>query len=91
MIDIKKLPDGRIVIHYLNLLTEQEKNSSRPLFDESGRRTLPTDYDIALARAKKIGGRKYRAKWYGGGIVFADYENVIKAHIKRVVEEAEQE
>lgn len=30
-------------------------------------------YDLALSRAKKIGGRKYNNKSYGGGIVFQSY------------------
>lgn len=30
-------------------------------------------YDKALELSKKIGGRKYTAKWFGGGIVFASY------------------
>lgn len=30
-------------------------------------------YDKALKNARKIGGRVYRAKCYGGGIVFSSY------------------
>ena len=30
-------------------------------------------YEEALKLSRKIGGRKYTAKWYGGGIVFSSY------------------
>ncbi len=30
-------------------------------------------YEQACKLANKAGGRKYRAKWYGGGIVFKSY------------------
>lgn len=31
------------------------------------------NYNEALSQARKIGGKKYRAKWFGGGIVFSSY------------------
>ena len=36
---------------------------------------IPLDqkYDLALKRARKLGGRKYHNKSYGGGIVFQEY------------------
>lgn len=30
-------------------------------------------FDEALQKAKELGGKKYRANWYGGGIVFQSY------------------
>ena len=30
-------------------------------------------YDEAIEKARKIGGKKYNAKWFGGGIVFQSY------------------
>jgi len=35
---------------------------------------LSTDYDEACRIASKFGGRKYSAKWYGGGIVCQSYD-----------------
>lgn len=35
--------------------------------------TISRDYNRAVKLANKIGGRKYTAKWYGGGIVFQSY------------------
>lgn len=54
--------NGRVVCHFFNLLTEEEKNK----YD------IETSYNIAVKRANKIGGRKYHTKNYGGGIVFQD-------------------
>lgn len=42
-------------------------------------------YETALAKARKIGGRKFHNKQYGGGIVFQSYslpeleKNIIEA------------
>ena len=30
-------------------------------------------YNEAIYKTRKIGGKKYRAKWYGGGIVISSY------------------
>ena len=35
--------------------------------------SLSDNYNEALSQARKIGGKKYRAKWFGGGIVFSSY------------------
>ena len=35
--------------------------------------SLSDNYNDALLKASKIGGKKYRAKWFGGGIVFSSY------------------
>lgn len=34
---------------------------------------IAATYDDALKLSRKIGGRKYTAKWFGGGIVFTSY------------------
>lgn len=82
MIDTRTLPDGRTVIHYLNLLTEKEISAAFELGAH------PTKYEIAIQRAKKIGGKQYRAKWYGGGIVFDTYPAAVEARVKAAVAEA---
>lgn len=42
-------------------------------------------YALAVKLAKSIGGRKYTAKSYGGGIVFQSYSlPALVAHINRV-------
>jgi hypothetical protein len=55
----------RYVCHFLNLLTDIESNN----YDIS----VSEQYNIALQRAKKIGGKKFHNKQYGGGIVFQSY------------------
>lgn len=55
----------RYVIHFLNLLTEAESNN-RAL-------SIMEKKLIALNKAKKIGGKAYRGRDYGGGIVFQSY------------------
>lgn len=45
---------------------------------------LSDSYDRAIKLSHQIGGRKYTAKWYGGGIVISSYNlqdtaNKIKA------------
>jgi hypothetical protein len=51
----------RYVCHFFALLTPQEISGGRNL------------YDAALIRARKIGGRKFHNKQFGGGIVFSTY------------------
>lgn len=40
---------------------------------------LNNDYENALKTARKLGGRKFHNKQYGGGIVFQSYNNRILA------------
>ena len=53
----------RYVINFLELLNDEERIS------------IPFNkkYEYALKKAKKIGGRKFNNKQYGGGIVFQSY------------------
>jgi hypothetical protein len=34
---------------------------------------IADNYELALKKAKKLGGRKFHNKQYGGGIVFSTY------------------
>lgn len=52
----------RYVCHYLNFLTEADKDIP---FDQR--------YKLALKRAKQLQGGKFHNKQYGGGIVFQTY------------------
>lgn len=53
----------RYVFHFLNFITEQESQGL----------TLDQKYNLAVKKAKKIGGKIYRGKRFGGGIVFQSY------------------
>ena len=70
----------RYVIHYLDLLTEDEV---KQITEETNEllKAFPFEYfsapyrmfKAALNKARKMGGKKYRGKWFGGGIVFQSY------------------
>ena len=73
----------RYVVHYLSLLTNKEKFGSC---------YMPNGYEIALRRSRAFGGKKYRGKDYGGGIVFQSYNTQVEAEtITRIVEQASKE
>lgn len=52
----------RYVCHFLNFITEEDKDI--PLSEK---------YQLALRRAKKLDGKKFHNRQYGGGIVFQCY------------------
>lgn len=75
--------NARMIVHFPLLLTEQEKKNYDLSIDEQ--------FNIALKRAKKIGGSRYRGRDFGGGIVFqCNSETELIKDIKRVVAEAEK-
>lgn len=61
----------RRVVHFFELVTEQDREDAKgqPF---AGISFL---YDRALHRARKIGGKKFHNKQYGGGIVFQAYSD----------------
>ena len=72
----------RYVVHYLALLTDKEKYGPH----------LPNGYEIALKRSRAFGGKKYRGKDYGGGIVFQSYNTQVEAEmVAQIVEQASKE
>lgn len=75
----------RYVCHFLNLINEGDRiaaNSSKS--DIFG---IETEYNISLNKARKIGGRKFHNKQYGGGIVFQSYNIAdTEARINELIE-----
>lgn len=57
----------RFVIHFLSLTKPNDLEGYK------GWDTISRKYNIALARAKKYGGRKFHNRQYGGGIAFTSY------------------
>lgn len=57
----------RFVVHFLSLLNEGESQGLGVL----------ESFDLALKKARKVGGKIYRGKDFGGGIVFQSY-NIIE-------------
>lgn len=65
----------RYVVHFLAFLNDEEKTYLN--FNQW--------YDQALRKARKLGGRKYHNKKYGGGIVFQSYNT---DELKQLIAEA---
>lgn len=53
----------RYVVHFYDLLTDIEGLNL----------TILQRYELALQKARKVGGKMYRGKDFGGGIVFQSY------------------
>jgi len=56
----------RYVCHFLNFCTAKD--------DDVKPWDISAKYELALSRARKMGGRKFHNKQYGGGVVFQCYE-----------------
>lgn len=70
----------RFAVHFLDLLTqgeidkvEAETNALRKAYPNRWFSSMDSLYIKALAKVRKVGGRKYRAKWFGGGFVIQSY------------------
>lgn len=61
--------NSRYAVHFLAFLTDEdnEKIDALPGFNVSAK------YERALARARRVGGKKFHNKQFGGGIVFQAY------------------
>lgn len=66
----------RYVFHFLKIVTEAERVSCDELAQKTGDIFgIDTMYKFAVNKARKIHGRKFHNKRYGGGIVVASYLN----------------
>ena len=74
----------RFVCHFLNFVSDGD----RAVAETMGLGRVDYLYSMALARARKLGGRRYHTKAYGGGIVFQCYDPTaeIEPHIPEVLE-----
>lgn len=65
----------RYVCHFSNLLEDSYYQSDLPsnMTGDQWIDIVTHRYNIALKRAKQIGGKKFHNKQYGGGIVFQSY------------------
>tara|TARA_R110002020_G_C15950974_1_gene745619 strand:+ start:255 stop:584 length:330 start_codon:yes stop_codon:yes gene_type:complete len=72
--------NDRHVIHFLDLVTQDEIDACEIEVKEL-RKTYPNNwfsttdllYQKALLKARKVGGKIYKAKWFGGGFVFQSF------------------
>lgn len=61
----------RYVVHFFALLSDKEQQE---ISDKAKPFQYITDaYNYAVKKANKIGGKRYRGKDFGGGIVFQSY------------------
>ena len=73
--------NSRFITHYTQWLSTEEQNAI-------GQHDPSRLYVIALGRALKFGGRRYKAKSYGGGIVLQAYSpSEIVGYIARALED----
>ena len=82
--------NSRFVLHFLNLVNDQDKEEAKRLSNICSPFNFPThyEYEIAVNKARKIGGKKYTAKHYGGGIVFQkNSEHQLKEDILNLLKE----
>jgi hypothetical protein len=63
----------RYVCHYSNLLTDSEKKEIKESGNDKLFGWIEIEYQYAIKKARKIGGKKYHNKQYGGGIVFQPF------------------
>lgn len=54
----------RFVVHFFRFITTEEREADHEIFEL---------FEMAVKRAKKIGGKRFHNKQYGGGIVFQAY------------------
>ncbi len=79
----------RYVVHFLAFLTLADKDECQneaTRLTNAGQLTfcVPLMYERALQRARRVGGKKFHNKQYGGGIVFQCYgQSEIDALIKQ--------
>ena len=59
----------RYVIHFLDCITDKEQEQ----FENDGLRRINNTYIFAVNKMRELGGKKYRGKDFGGGIVFQSY------------------
>lgn len=62
----------RYVVHFQHLINDIEDKELFEVNRGTGTYVLKA-YDLAAKKANKIGGKKYRGKDFGGGIVFQSY------------------
>jgi len=67
----------RYVCHFLSLLNDKDEETIKSDFAltlaQNPFKLTSLKYEHAVWKSKKIGGKKYNGKDYGGGIVFQSY------------------
>jgi hypothetical protein len=79
----------RYVCHFLSLLNQEEQERASKMAETSNKWAVDIMYQMALKKSRKIGGRKFSNKSYGGGIAFQSYNvNDLSRMINELREES---
>ena len=88
--DVKRVDNDtngnpRYVIHFLAFVNDADSDSARITAQKTRAfNHLPGLFNTALYKSRSIGGKKYRGKDFGGGIVIQSYD--IDGDLARIVE-----
>lgn len=82
--------NSRFVCHFLSFVNDRDTKEAKRQAQASGGFHIQPLYNIALSKAKKLGGRKFSNKQYGGGIVFQMYESQQEEMSRKIQEIKEQ-
>ena len=71
----------RYVVSYSHLLNEKDEADAKESARKGNKFFVDYEYTTAIKKARKIGGKKFHNKQYGGGIVFQSYntDDLIKS------------
>jgi hypothetical protein len=71
----------RKVVHFLEFITFEDHTA------EGKSRSVSDLYELALKKARRVGGRKFHNKQFGGGIVFQSYcDNELRSLVAKARE-----
>jgi hypothetical protein len=85
--------NSRYVVHFLNFITKEDKAKAYELSMTCRPFNFQThyEYEIAVNKARTIGGKRYKAKHYGGGIVFtSNSKQALAESIAELMDETKQ-
>lgn len=85
--------NSRYVVHFLNLITDKDKEEAAMLSKTCSPFNFTThyEYEIAVNKSRTIGGKRYKAKHYGGGIVFtSNSKEALAESIAELMDETKQ-
>jgi hypothetical protein len=72
----------RKVVHFLEFITFEDHQTA-----EGRRRSVSNLYELALQKARRVGGKKFHNKQFGGGIVFQSYcDNELRSLVAKARE-----
>ena len=70
--------NGRLAVHFFAFITDEDRKAMAEQYNADGIRQVLELQGLAIARAAQIGGKRYRGKDFGGGIVFTNYESNLR-------------